>query len=170
MRWWRRLLHMILEIGKAVALMTSRWLRKKRGKNWKRQMRMIELRTRWAMENVFLFPSWDSLITTLNHVNDSAEEATELKEVGVCNKTENNMKSGKEGHLNLISFSNSCEMFENAMRNATGNLMGNLTGNVMGNIMGNVTGNLMGNLKGNVMGNVMGNAMGNLRTIPSQHV
>ena len=151
MRWWRRLLHMILDIGKAVALMTSRCLRKKRGNNWKRQMRVIELKTRWTMENVFLFPSWNSVISTVNHVNYSAEEkATEFKEVGVCKKTENNMNSGKEGHLKLISFSNSCEIFENA----TGNAMGNLTRNVTGN----------------VMGNVMGNAMGNLRMIPSQHV
>ena len=47
----------------------------------------------------------------------------------MCKKTNNNMNSGKEGHLKLISFNNSCEMFENA----TGNLTGNATGNVMGN-------------------------------------
>ena len=35
------------------------------------------------------------------------------------------MNSGKEEHLKLISFSNSCEMFENAMGNATGTFMGN---------------------------------------------
>ena len=68
MSWWKRLLHMIFEIGKAVALMTSRRFRKNSRKNWKRQMRMIELRTRWAMENVFSFASWDSLISTIYHV------------------------------------------------------------------------------------------------------
>ena len=51
------------------------------------------------------------------------------------------MNSGKEGHLKLISFSNSCEMFENATGNATGNLTGNITGNATGNVMGNVMGN-----------------------------
>ena len=43
---WKIFFHMILEIGKAVPLMTSRRLQKKRGKNLKRQMPMIEMRTR----------------------------------------------------------------------------------------------------------------------------
>ena len=63
MIWWEWLFHMILEIGKAVALMTSRRLQKESAKNLKRQMRMIELRRRWGMENVFSFASWDYLIS-----------------------------------------------------------------------------------------------------------
>ena len=80
-------------------------------------------------------------------INDSAkEEATELKEAGVCKKTENKMNSGIECNLKLISFSNSCQMSENGK------------------------GNAMGNLTGNTTGNFMGNATGNVRTISSQHV
>ena len=60
----------------------------------------------------------------------------------MCKKAENKMNGGKEGHLKLISFSNSCEMSENTTGNAKGNLTGNLTGNAMGNVMGNDKGNL----------------------------
>ena len=68
MSWLKIMLHIILEIGKAVALMTSRRLRKKSGKNWKRQMRFIELRKRWAVEKVFSFPPLYSLINIVYHV------------------------------------------------------------------------------------------------------
>ena len=82
MSWCERLFHMILEIGQAIALMTSRQLQNKRGKNLKRHMHMIELRTRWAMENVFLFASSYSLISIVYNVTaytDILRKSGELK-------------------------------------------------------------------------------------------
>ena len=102
-------------------------------------------------EIVASYDSTDRFSGRIYDVNDCAEEeATELKEVGVCKRTENKMNSGKEGNLKLICFSNSCEMSENTTGNATGYFTGNLIGNAMGNSMGN--------------------AMGNLRTILSQNL